>query len=86
MVTSEETAVCRSCGLELKGKPFHLGGAAYHPRTNERCPTNHYGGFVCSYECDYRASVEQHESMPGCSGARTPGCYAERTIANNWRS
>ncbi len=81
---SKDVAVCRGCGRELQGKPYHLGGDAYNPDTGKRCPKNHYGGFVCSEECDRRASVQQHESMPGCSGARTPDCYAAQRIADNW--
>lgn len=84
MHRGDEIAVCRGCGRELKGKPYGMGGDAYHPVTGERCPKNHYGGFVCSEECDRRASVEQHASMPGCRGARTPDQGAAKTIARNW--
>jgi hypothetical protein len=60
-----ETAVCRGCGRKLNGKPYYMGGAAYHPETGERCKVNHYGGFVCSRQCDKRASHELENSMPG---------------------
>lgn len=70
--------------MELRGKPYHLGGRAYHPKTGERCPANHYGGYVCSEQCDYRASIEQVASMPGCAGATRPDCFAATTIRKNW--
>lgn len=85
MPGSEETAVCRGCGMALNGKPYHMGGSAYHPQTGARCPSNHYGGFVCSEGCDYKASVELLSSMPGCGGAGSPDCYAADTIKSNWR-
>jgi len=81
---SETKAVCRGCGLELKGGPYHKGGQAHHPRTGKQCPVNHYGGFVCSRECDWRASVEQVASMPGCGSAKLPDCYAAERIKRNW--
>jgi hypothetical protein len=81
----KQTAVCRGCGMALKGKPYHLGGNAYHPETNEQCPVNHYGGFVCSYDCDWKVSVDMLNSMPGCSGAAAPDCYAAKKIRDNWR-
>lgn len=64
-MSKEEVATCRGCGKELKGKPYYMGGTAYHPRTNERCKVNFYGGFVCSDKCDKRASYELEASMPG---------------------
>jgi hypothetical protein len=33
---NENVAKCRNCSKPLKGKPYHLGGAAYDPDTNER--------------------------------------------------
>jgi hypothetical protein len=65
MFHSDTQAVCRGCGLVLRGKPYFMGGDAYHPRTKRRCPSNHFGGFVCSPQCDWRASLEQEQSMPG---------------------
>jgi len=79
-----EQAVCRGCGRVLRGRPYHEGGRAFHPDTGKECPINHYGGFVCSQACDYRASVNQHASMPGCMGARKPDCYAAERIRRNW--
>lgn len=84
MHSSDTHAVCRGCGQVLNGKPYHMGGHAYHPETGKRCPSNHYGGFVCSRQCDWKASVEQLDSMPGCMGARRPSCCAMATINRNW--
>lgn len=86
MKHSNEHAVCRWCGLILKGKPYHMGGAAYHPRTDERCPINHYGGFVCSESCDFRASLELEQTMPGHAYNKTTiGQSASESLRNNWR-
>lgn len=81
---NKESAKCRGCGMVLKGKPYWAGGAAYHPRTNERCPTNFYGGFVCSEQCDVRACREQEESMPGAGPARHLSSPAKNQIRSNW--
>lgn len=81
---SDEQATCRGCGMVLRGKPYYMGGHAFHPRTGEQCKVNHYGGFVCSEQCDRNASVRQHASMPGCAGATRPDCYAAERIRRNW--
>lgn len=82
----DEVATCRGCRRILNGKPYYMGGAAYHPETKERCPSNWYGGFVCSRQCDVRASEELEFSMPGCRwypGAQLSSCAAE-SIRRNW--
>ncbi len=60
---SEETAVCRGCGMKLKGKPYHLGGIARHPETNKVCESNFYGGYVCSDSCDSYSTSRQKRSI-----------------------
>lgn len=80
----EETAVCRGCGLALKGKPYGAGGIAFHPVTNEQCPVNHFGGFVCSPECDYNASIRMLSSMPGAGPATQLDCYCRESYRKNW--
>lgn len=82
MHNSETHAVCRGCGLILRGKPYFMGGFAYHPRTGERCPANFFGGFVCSEQCDRAASLEQEQSMPG-HGARQRSPSAE-SLRKDW--
>jgi ribosomal protein L34E len=84
MHDSDTNAVCRNCGMILKGKPYHMGGTAYHPHTNEQCPVNHYGGFVCSRVCDYHASLKQLRSMPQCGTATRLDCYADASLKRNW--
>jgi hypothetical protein len=84
-MTKVETAVCRGCGKVLRGKPYHLGGRAYDPDTGDECKRNFYGGFVCSYSCDRRASLELEQSMPGHgSGQKTLGCFARDALNRNW--
>lgn len=64
-----------------------MGHAAYVPETNEQAKVNHYGGFVCSKQCDIRASVDLESTMPGCSTVRSFGnlsTYAQRSIKINW--
>lgn len=83
---SDETAICRGCGLHLDGKPYYMGGSAYHPRTRERAKVNYFGGFVCSRFCDYKASLEQERSMPGHGdGQQSIGSYARASLEANWR-
>lgn len=82
---SDTIAICRGCGLPLNGKPYYMGGSAYHPVTRERCPSNHYGGYVCSRECDYRVSLEQERSMPGHGDSQQSiGSYARESLVRNW--
>lgn len=80
-----ETAECRYCRMELRGKPFCLGGRAFHPMTGEECKKNHYGGFVCSSQCDRHASLDLESSMPGAGEATRLSCYAQESFNNNWR-
>jgi hypothetical protein len=85
MYSSDEHAVCRGCGLVLKGKPYWAGGQAYHPRTGKQCPANHFGGYVCSEQCDYRACLEQERSMPGHGDKQmSVGSYCRESIQRNW--
>ncbi len=79
-------AECRGCGLELTGTDGNAvhGGEARHPETGERCPTNHFGGYVCSRRCDVRACLRQLSSMPGAGEARRLDRYCEESVENNW--
>ena len=82
---SETNAVCRGCGLILRGKPYSQGGSAYHPRTGKECPSNHFGGYVCSQQCDFNACLEQERSMPGHGESqKTLSSYARQAITRNW--
>lgn len=70
--------------MELRGEPYYKGRPAFHPRTGDQVKVCHYGGFVCSRECDWRACVQQHASMPGCAGAARPDTFAMARIRANW--
>ena len=82
---SEETAECRGCRMKLRGKPYYMGGRAYHPVTGAECKINYYGGFVCSRECDFRSSLELEQDMPGHGSGQTRlGTYAAQSLRHNW--
>ncbi len=73
-------ATCRGCGIGLNGTPYHLGGVARHPVTREDCRVNHYGGWVCSEDCDRRASIEHERTMPGASVRCRRGIAASQLV------
>lgn len=58
---ASKTLECRGCGKELNGDGYR----AYDPRTYEPAKWNHYGGFVCSYDCDYHVCLTMQNSFPG---------------------
>ncbi len=82
---STETAVCRRCRMALNGKPHGDGGGATHPRTGNRCPVNYYGGYVCSEDCDRRASLELESSMPGAGPQRFLSGDSLASLRRNWK-
>jgi hypothetical protein len=83
---SDEVATCRNCGKVLIGKPYYMGGDAYIPGPKrERAPVNFYGGYVCSYECDRRASLALERTMPGHDHRQQSiGCFALERLKRNW--
>jgi hypothetical protein len=85
MGKTEKQAECRRCRMKLIGKPYYMGGFAYHPRTREQCKVNYFGGFVCSPECDYQASIDQLSSMPGAGEARRLDSHAQASFDRNWK-
>lgn len=84
MYHHETKAVCRGCGLELKGEAYHRGGSASHPVTGKRCLTNHFGGYVCSEQCDRKVHLGLEESMPGHAGQRSLDRRTSQQIAEKW--
>jgi len=84
---TETQAVCRGCGLKLRGSPYYKGGLAYHPNPGGEVYACYYGGWVCSRSCEVRACVELEGSMPGCS---TVNSYqrlsqeAKKRIEGHW--
>jgi len=80
-----EVATCRWCRIPLRGRPYCYGGRAYHPRTGEECRVNYYGGFVCSRSCDFKASLELEQTMPGHGyEQKTLGRDAADSLKRNW--
>ena len=84
-MTKTEVAACRNCGMTLIGLPYYKGGAAYHPETKERCKINFYGGYVCSHNCDIKASTSLEMSMPGGTPFTTLSTQASRNLESNWK-
>lgn len=83
---SDEVATCRNCGKVLVGKPYFMGGSAYLPGPRmERAPVNFYGGYVCSYDCDLRASLSLERTMPGHGMTQQSiGTLARESLRRNW--
>lgn len=79
-----ETALCRGCRKILNGKPYYKGGQAYIPITGEKAPSNFYGGFVCSEQCDIRVCLEMSSSMPGAGKAHSLNSIERKSILDNW--
>lgn len=82
-------AECRGCGRTIPGKPYYMGGPAPYEHTPERpyhrWRANHYGGWVCSRGCDFRAALNLEQSMPGHGdGQRSPGCYPSGFLDEKW--
>lgn len=79
-----ETAECRGCRIKLNGKPYYMGGRAYHPKTKEQARVNYYGGFVCSERCDFKVCIDMESSMPGAGLATILSSGAKNKIKSNW--
>lgn len=79
-----ETAECRGCGTPLRGKPYYMGGDAYHPKTGNKAKVNHYGGFVCSEDCDRRSHLALEQSMPGNLNQKSLDLNTSRKISAKW--
>ena len=80
----EEKATCRGCGRLLDGPPYYTGKSAYHPDYGYRCPANHYGGFVCSRQCDIHATLEMESSFPGAGECKNLRPERSRDINSTW--
>jgi hypothetical protein len=81
-----DKAECRWCRRELDGQPFHMGGhPPWDPVNRRSVKRNWYGGWVCSSECDWRASLELECSMPGHGSGQTKlGQAAAEHHRRNW--
>jgi len=85
MGKEKEKATCRGCKRILKGDEYCYGGNAFLPEGG-LAKINHYGGFVCSEDCDRSASFKLENSMPGaCSGGnKRLSCFAQNSLNSNW--
>ena len=76
---------CRGCGKKLNGSPYWAGGSAYDPVTGKQAKACYYGGWVCCYNCDFKACLELEQSMPGHGiSQKSLGCFAENRLKKNW--
>jgi hypothetical protein len=75
----KKPASCRGCGKQMKGDDYMYVNNIHNHKIN------HYGGYVCSYNCDKMSSLELESSMPGhVPGYPILGCFAEKSLYNNW--
>lgn len=81
---SDDKAVCRGCGIELRGKPYWAGGSAYRLDNGKRALINHFGGYVCSETCDRRAYLDLESSMPGHGGQQKLDYQTSKRITEKW--
>jgi hypothetical protein len=80
----DEVARCRGCNRELLGSPYWKGGFAYDPKTMEQVKMCYYGGWACSYDCDYRACLELERTMPGHPYNQTSLGSLGLNLARKW--
>ena len=78
-------AVCRGCGKHLDGSPYWKGGLAYDPQTGKQVKANHFGGWVCSHRCDYRAYLYQEQDMPGHGGQHDLNPRIRAELERKWK-
>ena len=87
---TRERATCRGCDRLLDGDAYMYGGRAYVPHDTpgprREALACHYGGFVCSASCDYRACLSLEQTMPGHGHTQTRlDCDLEGRIVEKWR-
>lgn len=77
---------CRGCGKPLNGSGRQMD-AVTDPDTKKDAKWNHYGGWVCSRQCDYNSSLELERSMPGHMGQNSlsTGSAAYNSVERNWK-
>lgn len=84
MSEPRDSAYCRGCRRMLRGEDYRYGGRAFLLEGGE-AKKNHYGGFVCSMQCDFNASLALERSMPGHGlSQRVLGGYAQNALNRNW--
>lgn len=85
----DRIAECRWCRRAIPGKPYYMGGTAPYETVRSgvyrQWRSNHYGGWVCSRSCDFKAALELEQSMPGHGAEqRRPGCYPPGFLDHKW--
>jgi hypothetical protein len=53
-MSTDDKAHCRGCHRQLDGHPYYTGKPAYLPESGVRALAHHFGGWVCSAECERR--------------------------------
>lgn len=75
----KEAAKCRGCGTKMQGDAYMYGNNVFNHKVN------HYGGYVCSRNCDFNSSLDLETSMPGHRhDDKSLGCFANKSLINNW--
>lgn len=76
-------AECRGCRKPLRKSDS--GGYCYDQKTGKEAIWGHYGGWACSRDCEFRASLELERSMPGHNATQTRlSCYAAEALRKHW--
>jgi len=81
-----KTTTCRGCGKTLNGDGSQMNSVS-DPDTRKDAKWNHYGGWVCSKQCDYNSSLELERSMPGHMGQKNLSINspAYLSVERNWK-
>jgi hypothetical protein len=84
-MATQKQSECRGCGKKLNGDGSQ-GNGVYDPDTKIAAKWNHYGGWVCSKQCDYNSSLELERSMPGHMGQQSLsiGSVSYKSVERNW--
>lgn len=78
---------CRYCGRTIHAQGHQDYYTAHwfdHQNKSQRAAVNHFGGYVCSRECDVRACLQMLSSMPGAGPAKSLDSYCNKSVNDNW--
>ena len=78
-------ATCRGCGRPLNGAAFHTGKPPPILEDGEKARRCHYGGWVCSRECDVAACLRLEGGQPGTRDLTEISTQAAQSVARNWQ-
>jgi hypothetical protein len=68
---------CRNCGRPLKGKP---GYVYREDDLQAQVFQNHFGGYVCSRQCDEEVLFSMLSSMPGAGPCKSLPSHLRRDL------